>query len=369
MKLHRQLGLFDLEERAEKLTTMGDPLVMLKKEIDFEAFRGELSRIREKSRKSNAGAKAFDVVLMFKMLILQHLYNLSDDAIEFQIRDRLSFMRFLELRIQDRVPDAKTVWLFREHLKSMNLVEALFARFTDQLAQRGFVAKSGQMIDATFVEAPRQRNSREVNAKIKAGETPEGWDAPEQANMRRQKDTDARWTKKNNETHFGYKNHINADVDTKLIQNFTVTPASVHDSQAFEDLLDLETQDEEGHKRAVYADSAYSSARHEAVMADAGIESQVHEKGNRAAPLNEEQKISNREKSRKRVRVEHVFAAQAAMGGDLVRTIGLARAKVKIGLLNLAYNMKRMVQLLTKEARLACKPAVGQDRIDLPATG
>ncbi len=241
MSFQRQPGLFDLDDRAAKLTVLGDPLVRLKAEIDFEAFRPDLNRVHEKPRKSKAGAKPFDVVLMFSVLILQQLYNLSDDGLEYQIRDRLSFMRFLGLHLEDRVPDAKTVWLFRERLKALGLVEVLFARFHEQLAQRGYVAKAGQMIDATFVEAPRQRNSREENAKIKAGETPDGWDAPENGAIRRQKDSDARWTKKNNESHYGYKNHINADADTKLIQDYAVTPANVHDSRVFEDLLDTET--------------------------------------------------------------------------------------------------------------------------------
>jgi transposase len=201
MSLQRQPGFFDVDERAAKLTALGDPWVKLKAEIDFEAFRADLERVHQKDRKSNAGAKPFDVVLMFRVLILQHLYNLSDDGIEYQIRDRLSFLRVLGLQLADRVPDAKTVWLFRERLKALGLVEVLFARFDEQLATRGYVAKTGQMMDATFVDAPRQRNRREENAKIKAGETPDGWDDPEQAARRRQKDTEARWTKKNDETH------------------------------------------------------------------------------------------------------------------------------------------------------------------------
>lgn len=142
----------------------------------------------------------------------------------------------------------KPVWLFRERLKSLALVEALFARFHQQLASHGYVARAGQMIDATFLEVPRQRNSREENAQIKAGEVPEGWDAENQQAKRRQKDTDARWTKKNAENHYGYKNHINADEAHKLIQTYEVTAASVHDSQVFEDLLD-HGEDAQGLKR------------------------------------------------------------------------------------------------------------------------
>ena len=162
MALYRQPGFFDVDDRAAKLTALGDPLVKLTAEIDFEAFRPDLNRVHEKERKSKAGAKPFDVVLMFRVLILQHLYNLSDDGLEYQIRDRLSFLRFLGLQMEDRVPDAKTVWLFRERLKALGLVEVLFARFHEQLARRGYLAKTGQMIDATFVEVPRQRNSREI---------------------------------------------------------------------------------------------------------------------------------------------------------------------------------------------------------------
>ena len=347
-----QPGFFDVEQRAEKLTEMGDPLVGLNAEIDWEAFRADLNRVYEKSRKSNAGAKPFDVVLMFKVLVLQQLNNLSDDRIEYQIRDRFSFMRFLGLELEDRVPDAKTVWVFRERLKALQLVEVLFTRFHEQLAARGYEARAGQMIDATFVEVPRQRNSRDENAQIKAGEPPEEWEA--QLAKQRQKDVDARWTKKNEENHYGYKNHINADEGHKLIQDYEVTDAAVHDSQVFEQLID-HMPGEDGEKRSVYADSAYRSQAHEEKLAEENIESQICEKGTRGHPLTEEQKQSNRIKSKVRARVEHVFGAQAAMGGHLVRTIGLKRVQVKIGIMNLVYNMTRLVQLLKRDARaLAC---------------
>jgi IS5 family transposase len=366
MIFQRHPGLFDLDDRAAKLTALGDPLVTLKAEIDFEFFRADLARVHEKPRKSNAGAKPFDVVLMFMVLILQHLYNLSDDGLEYQIRDRLSFMRFLGLPLEDRVPDAKTVWLFRERLKARGLVDVLFARFDEQLAQRGYVAKAGQMIDATFVEAPRQRNSRAENAKIKAGEIPDGWDDPEQAAKRRQKDTDARWTKKNDATHYGYKNHINADAATQLIQGYVVTPAQVHDSQVLDDLLDTATRPPKDGKRPVYADSAYRSAEREADLAKRGLESQIHEKGTRAAPLTDDQKAANRNKSTVRARVEHIFGAQAAMDGHRIRTIGLERAKVKIGLLNLTYNMKRLVQLTAIATRRLANRAASTAGVTAP---
>jgi IS5 family transposase len=362
---HRQPGLFDVEERAAQLTKMGDPLVGLKARIDWEAFRPELKRVYEKDRKSQAGAKPFDVVLMFKILVLQQLHNLSDDRIEYQIRDRFSFMRFLGLQLEDRVPDSKTVWTFRERLKGLDLVEMLFARFHEQLAAQGYAARAGQMIDATFVEVPKQRNSREENATIKAGQVPEAWDKPEAQAKRRQKDTDARWTKKNDEKHYGYKNHVNADAGNKLIQSYTVTHAAVHDSQVFDELLDQAT-DADGNKRAVYADSAYRSAAQEQRLTDAEIASQVCEKGTRSQPLTEEQKLSNRTKSKVRARVEHVFGAQAAMGGHVVRTIGLQRAKVKIGLMNLAYNIVRLMQLLKRDVTAVKRDLMNSRREGAP---
>ena len=351
---HYVAGLFEVDERHAKLTMLGDPLVELKKMIDWEAFRGDIEAAREKARgrqrKNTAGAKPIDAVLMFKTVILQQLNNLSDDRIEYQIRDRLSFMRFLDLNLEDRIPDAKTVWLFRETLKQAGLGDVLFKRFHEQLAAKGLAAKGGQMVDATFVEVPKSRNSREDNAKLKAGEIPEDWKKEDAAtvNKMRQKDTDARWTKKNNETHFGFKNHVNVDAEHKMIREFEVTAASVHDSQVFDELLD-QSKDENGNKRAVFADSAYRSKEQEARLEVVGIESQVCEKGSRGHPLTEEQKAANHQKSKTRSRIEHVFGAQAQMGGHLVRTIGIARARVKIALMNLAYNMRRCV-LLCKRA-------------------
>ena len=124
-----QTALFDWQTRFEQLDNGGDPLVKLNKLVNWEMFRRDLQTVREKERKSNAGRKPFDVILMFKILILQSLYNLSDDQLEFQIRDRLSFMRFLGLSLSDIVPDAKTVWLFREQLTEAGLIKTVFDRF------------------------------------------------------------------------------------------------------------------------------------------------------------------------------------------------------------------------------------------------
>lgn len=191
-------GLFDWQTRFEQLDNCGDPLVKLQEIVKWEQFRSSLETIRDKERKSNAGRKPFDVILMFKVMILQSLYNLSDDQLEFQIRDRLSFMRFLGLGIGDTVPDAKTIWFFREQLTEAKLIENLFTQFDKFLSESGFSAKKGQIIDASIVAAPKQRNSRDENKAVKQGEIPEDWSE----NKKRQKDTDARWIKKNGKTYF-----------------------------------------------------------------------------------------------------------------------------------------------------------------------
>jgi IS5 family transposase len=328
-----QTGLLDWQIRFRQLDAGGDPLPKLKKLVDWERFRPELEAVRDKEHKSNAGRKPFDVVLMFKVLVLQSLYNLSDEKIEFQIRDRISFMRFLDLSLGDAVPDEKTIWLFREQLTEAGLIKRLFEEFDAFLGEKGFSARKGQIIDASIVEAPRQRNSREENRQIKEGQTPQDWSE----HKKRQKDTDARWTKKNGQNHYGYKNHINVDVKHKLIRDYEVTPASVHDSQVFEELLD-----EDNSSRDVWADSAYRSEEKLKGLKERNYREHLQRKGCRHKKLTDREAQGNRTRSRIRSRVEHIFGIQAKRAGKLiVRAIGLIRVKAKVGLRNLAYNLDR----------------------------
>jgi transposase, IS5 family len=191
---------------------------------------------------------------------------LADEQVEYQIRDRLSFMRFLGLGLEDLVPDATTVWLFREALSRANLVKALFDRFNGYLNAKGYIARGGQISDATIVSAPKQHNSREENEAIKAGQMPEGWEKKRAKNA--QKDKDARWTKKNDQSFYGYKNHISVDRKHKLIRRYTETDASVHDSQTLDEVLDKSNTSSE-----VWADSAYWSVETEAKLKAKGYKS------------------------------------------------------------------------------------------------
>ncbi len=231
------------------------------------------------------------------------------------------------------------MWLYRDALAQAGKVEELFKLFDSHLARRGYIARGGQILDASIVPVPRNHNTRDENATIKKGEVPEDWaDKPAK---RVQKDVDARWTKKHGKSHYGYKNHINVDRTHKLVRRYHVTDAAVHDSQTVDHLL---MQGNTG--SGVWADAAYRSEEMEAKLRDRKLKSYIHRKGKRGKPLTEQAKGSNRTKSTVRVRVEHIFGAQANdMGGTLVRTIGLVRAKAKIGMKNLTYNMRRLAQL------------------------
>ena len=294
-------GLFDEEFTIQKLSKIGNPLEKINEVIDFEMFRSLLeTELLNTSKKSNAGAKPYDVVMLFKIIILQRYYGLGDQQVEYQILDRLSFKTFLGLTSGDKIPDEKTIWSFRERLTNQNIVEDLFSQFNTFLEDKNLIFNEGQLIDASFTVAPRQRNNREENKKIKEGKGNELWN--DKPHKKSHKDIDARWTTKNGEKFYGYKNHAKVDNKGKFIKKYTVTDAAVHDSQALDDLLDEEDKGQD-----LYADSAYTGEKQEATISKYEMNNNVHEKGYRNNPLTEEQKASNTIKSKTRARVEHVF--------------------------------------------------------------
>lgn len=332
-------SLFSEEYRLEKLSKQGDPLERLNKVVNWEYFRKTVEKVIDK-KIVNAGPKPYDPVLMFKILILQRYYNLSDYQIEYQILDRLTFCRFLGLSLNDRVPDEKTVWNFRERLIKKGLDKKLFELFSNTLEKHGLIAHEGKIVDASFVEAPRQRNKKEENKLIKSGEVPKSWDKTPK--KKQQKDVDARWTKKNNETHFGYKNHVKVDNKHKFIETSSTTAASVHDSQALDDLL---SDKDEG--QDLWADSAYTGEDQNNTIRKYKVNNKVHEKGYRNKPLTEQQKELNKQKSKIRARVEHVFGfMEQSMNKLYVHSIGINRATGFVNLVNLTYNLFRYEQLV-----------------------
>jgi transposase, IS5 family len=332
-------GLFDEQIRLEKLSKKQDPLERLSSYIDFEYFRKPLEKFfKRATEKSKGGRPSYDCILMFKILILQRYYNVSDDAMEYAILDRLSFMRFLGLGINNPVPDAKTIWLFRDTLTSGGMIEKLFSYLDKQLDKDGIIVHKGKLVDASIVEVPIQRNSRDENKQLKEGQVPEDWSE----NKLRQKDLDAQWVTHNGKNYFGYKNHIKADSKTKLITDYKATAANIHDSEMLDELLDKK---EDG-GQSLHADSAYRSEPLEEVCRRKNIESNIQEKGYRNKPLTKRQQQRNKKKSKIRARVEHIFGFMTnTMNEMYLRYRNFIRNKAGIGLMNLTYNLFRLVQL------------------------
>jgi IS5 family transposase len=356
-----QLGFFDLEDRYAQLSKAGDPLEKLAATVDFEPFRYRLNKALKRSDGSRGGRPPFDAVLMFKVLILQALYSLSDEQAEFQIRDRLSFQRFLGLGLNDAVPDATTIWLFREQLTRANAMDKLFTRFDDLLREKGYLAMGGQILDASLIPAPRQHLDDGEKQAIKDGKSAkEIW--PEHPAKAAQKDTDARWTVKFSKAKapkegekaqvdiaipvFGYKTHVGIDREHGLIRTWLVTDASAHDGARLrEGLIDPANT-----ASPVWADTAYRSLANERFLESLGRVSRVHRKKPKGKSMSEATARANGKKSKIRAKVEHGFADQKDRMGLFIRTIGIARAKTKIGLVNLAYNMRRLVWLGSRSA-------------------
>ena len=348
----RTPGLFDVDERLQRLSDIGDQLEAFLRVVDFEMFRPELDAALGYGDGAKGGRPPFDPILMFKILVIQAQNNLSDERTEFLINDRLSFMRFLGLGLADKVPDAKTIWAFRERLTRAGAIEALFTRFDRAIREAGYIPMAGQIVDASLISAPRQRNTEGEKAEIKAGRVPQAWkDKPAKL---RQKDRDARWTlvfgkarlREDGTKHadiaipvFGYKSHAGIDRRHGFIRKWDVTDASRHDGR----MLRRGLLDKTNTGSTVWADSAYRSMANEAFMERHGFRSQVHHRKPKGRPMAPHIRRGNSGRSKVRAAVEHVFAQQKGPMGLFIRTIGLARARVKIGIANIAYNMRRLV--------------------------
>ena len=354
-----QLGIFDVNDRLARLSEIGDQLEAFGRVVDFEVFRPDLTAaLNYRSGGAQGGRPAFDVVMMFKVLVIQTVNNLSDDRAEFLINDRLSFMRFLGLELTGRVPDAKTIWLFREKLTKAGVIQTLFTRFDEALRAQGYVAAGGQIVDASLVRAPKQCHTQEEKAQLRQGEIPPSWQ--NHPAKLRQKDRDARWKVKYGKAKaaapgsglrrklvdiavpvFGYQNHIAIDRAYGLIRGWQATDAGQHEtSQLRRGLLDTANNAPE-----IWADQGYRSQENERWLAAHGFASRIHLRKPQGKPWPEAWQAANRERSPIRARVEHVFAVQKDKMALFIRTIGLPRAKLKIGLANLAYNIQRLIYL------------------------
>lgn len=355
----RQAGFFDVDERLQRLSGLGDQLEAYAKAVDFELFRPELEAALSYADGGKGGRPPFDPIMMFKILVIQAQNDLSDERAEFLINDRLSFMRFLGLSLGDRVPDATTIWLFRERLVKAGAIKRLFDRFDQAVRDAGYIAMAGQIVDASLVAARKQRNTQDEKTEIKAGRIPEAWQ--KKPAKLRQKDRDARWTVKFTKAKpaadgkkqvdiaiptFGYQNHVSIDREHGLIRKWDVTDAAKFEGS----MLRAGLLDKNNTASSVWADSAYRSKANETFLANNGFTSKVHRKKPQGRPMPKRTARANARKSAVRARVEHVFAEQKDRMDLFVRTIGLARAELKIGMANLVYNIRRTLWLDSRAA-------------------
>ena len=348
-----QRGFFSLSEHLEKLSEHGDPLEVLDATVDFEYFRGWLVEGLGYGDGRKGGRPPFDPVSMFKALILQAQHNLSDAKMEFMIRDRLSWMRFLGFDLGGPTPDENTIRLFRNKLTETGTLKRVMKAFDWQLHKKGYIPIGGQIVDASLVPAPKQRNTEDEKAAIKAGKTArEIW--PDQPAKAAQKDTQARWTLKIGgkiryrpdgtalpqiaQPVFGYKSHIAIDRRYGFIRKSSVTSAAEADGG---ELRRLVTTDNTSSK--VWADTAYRSKANEEWLASRMLTSCIHSRKPHGKPMSKATARANGKKSSVRACIEHVFAHQKMRFGLFIRTIGLARAEAKLTLANLAYNFDRLV--------------------------
>jgi transposase, IS5 family len=350
--MRKQPGFFDIDERLTRLSDLGDQLEGFQAAVDFEMFRGDLDQALVYSDGVQGGRPPFDPVTMFKILVIQATNNLSDERAEYLINDRLSFMRFLGLGLSDRVPDARTIWLFRERLTRAGAIRSLFERFDAMLRQSGYIAMSGQIVDASLIAAPRQHNTNEEKKAIKEGRVPDEWQ--DKPGKLRQKDRDARWTVKFTKAKaradgstppvdlaipvFGYQNHVSIDRGFGFIRKWSATDAAAYEGRRLREGLLDKTNTASG----VWADTAYRSAANEAFMAKNGFVSHVHRKKPKGRAMPAAIRRANNAKSKIRSRVEHVFAELKDRMELFIRTIGIARATTKIGVANLVFNIKRL---------------------------
>lgn len=373
-------GIFPVAS-VEDLKTAGDNIALrMCGAIDFELFRPECENAAEKfwleeqlaalglakdahptldleldeardamkallgTRKSKRGRPSLDIVLMLKVIFLQRLMGLSDADMAFAIADRTSVQRFLDLPPGACI-SRQVIWRYKQIFGQGQTMELIAQKHLELLTDEGILTDEKEnplLLDSSFVEAPRQRNTREENEKIKDGQSAEQiWAGEENKHKRRHKDVDASWTKKNNQTFYGYKMHVLAEAMNKFILYVTTTTAKVHDSQAIGDLL---SDKDEGRK--LFADSAYCGAPQQEITRSFGVEPEFCVKGRVNHPLTEEEQKENREKSKTRCRIEHIFGyVECTMKGSIVRTIGMKRAHFLSWLTVFCYNVARQETL------------------------
>ena len=298
--------------------------------IHWDRIESMLSDIHSK----RCGEKAWPPLMMFKALLLQSWYSLSDPGLEKQLARDLLFRRFVDLSLSESVPDHSTFWRFRNLLEDTGLLETLLEEINAQLAVKGLLIRSGEVsiIDASVIKAKQNRPKKDKNGN--------NTQDPEAAyNVKQGSDGKIKTT-------YGFKTHANVDEDG-FIKTFDYTAGNVHDSNVFETLLT-------GHEKEVYADSAYKSNAHDQMLKRKGTRNRVLERAYRNKPLTAGQKHANRMNSGVRSIVERVFGVlKLHYGMGQARYLGLSRNKARFGLMSLAYNIKRGVSIQRSMLQIA----------------
>jgi len=331
-----KFDLFADQARQRKIESLGDPLQVIAKHIDFDHLVDVIDGLCPRVDTRKGGRPPYPTAVMVRILLLKYLNNLSDEQVEYQLLDRMSFQRFCLLSDSANVPDRNTIWHYQQRL-GVDGTTALFQAIDGQLLRHGYIARCGQIIDATLVPAPIQHFTKDEKAQLEAGQTPQDWSAAK----RRQKDLDATHTKKHGKSYHGYKLSICVDVKHKFIRKIATGTASEHDSTLFDDTLD-----DRNTSRDAYGDKGYPSKARSEMLKALGYREHIQRKAQRGKPLSECQKKRNTRIARIRARVEHPFAQMQHMGGKLIRTIGQARATVAMTMMATCYNIKRLAGFL-----------------------
>jgi len=294
--------------------------------VDWEAIARLLAGVRG----GTMGAPGYPALMMFKALLLQRWYALSDPALEEALKDRLSFRRFLGLPLTESIPDHSSLWRFREAM-GPELCERVFVEIGRQIERAGFVLKQATLIDASLVPAA-------VNAPKRPDKAlPPGEDGkPASKLVKSEHDPDAAWTKKEGKYYFGYKLHAAMDKTSRIIRRVAFTPANVNESAAADELVC-------GDERIVYADKAYDSHARRRMLKDIGIQNGIMRRGHPHKPLTRSELRRNAAISKHRGAIEPLFSLfKNIYGFTRARYRGLARNSTAILLAAIAMNLKRI---------------------------
>jgi transposase, IS5 family len=292
-------------------------LETIAREVDFTPAEERVA-----ATYSTGGRPACRVGVLLRIMILQHLYGLSDPQAEEQLKDRLSFQKFVQLDAHEAVPDETTLCRFRQRLIECGLHEQLLDLLNAQLEARGYIVKRTTLVDATLIQSSRKRPDVQV---AREGRAP---------------DADASYTRKYNESFYGYKAHVSSDAEHQLIRAAVISTAKVQDAHVFARIAPMDTE-------KIYGDKAYDTKANHAWLRERGIQSGMEKKGAHHIKLTEQDRQDNRAKRRVRAHIERIFAhLKKWQHYRRVRYLGLAKNQLELTLKAVAYNLKRMVRIM-----------------------